>query len=123
MKCEYCGTVVKESENFCRNCGAKIEKKEILNEEPKQDQTVEQKPSKTFDVFAILGFIFSISIIIWACFTFLPGLVFSIIGLKSKSKKGFAIAGIIISITKVTVLLVLLIAFWGWIYANMLGVI
>ncbi len=110
MKCNYCGQEI-ENAKFCTQCGAKIEKEELFNESPESEEkqvvitpVIEETPntqpqaaatSNKFDTFAILGFIFSLV----PFFTPILGFVFSIIGLRA-NKKGFAIAGIIISILK-----------------------
>lgn len=99
MKCNYCGQEI-ENANFCTQCGAKIDKEELFNESPVIEETPNTQPqvaatSNKFDTFAILGFIFSLV----PFHTPILGFVFSIIGLRS-NKKGFAIAGIIISILK-----------------------
>ena len=86
--CGKCGEKIKEDQNFCSKCGYNI------------NTPVEQKEDK----LAIVGFILGlVSIIAW----FIPlfgypvsicGIVFSTKGLKSKTNKGKATAGLVLSI-------------------------
>ena len=116
MFCHNCGKEVKEGAAFCPNCGAKLqeappsgnatpkpteEKDEFFSAPPAppapaqpapQQQTAEQSDPNTV---ALVGFVLSF-------FFAIPGLICSIIGLVRCMKlglgrKGFAIAGIIIS--------------------------
>lgn len=68
--------------------------------------TVEEPGSTS----ALLGFIFSLVGVFAFPVMLIPGLILSIYGLKSRSRHGLALAGLIISIV-VTILWVLLIAF------------
>ena len=84
--CPNCGNTVGENDAFCGNCATNLSN---------HVQASNATPQKGFNVFALLGMIFSIAI------GGPIGLIFSIIGLtqaKEKGGKGFAIAGLIISI-------------------------
>ncbi len=118
MFCKYCGGQIADDALFCPNCGAK---QTASNEAVQKEQYTESNYQQATDynentsapqenkknVMAILGFIFSFLIP-------LLGLIFSIIGLsKSKqtlSGKGFAVAGIIISVVTMVINLITLIA-------------
>ena len=125
MYCNKCAVKVNEEDEYCFNCGNKLKQESIVKE---VEVDVNNKRVTVFDVFAILGFIFSIISLVLSIFLGivdvfgfdyalndlfiisanlslnvdinLPVLeiVFSSIGLKSKNHKGKAVAGIILSI-------------------------
>ena len=33
MKCKYCGQEILDNENYCKNCGARVEKETFVGEE------------------------------------------------------------------------------------------
>ena len=52
MKCSNCGRILTGEENFCRICGNKIEKDEVLNDESFTDNidvTKVQMPTKSLE--------------------------------------------------------------------------
>ena len=130
MYCNKCAVKVNEEDEYCFNCGNKLKQESIVKE---VEVDVNNKRVTVFDVFAILGFIFSIISLVLSIFLGivdilgidyalndlfiisanlslnvdinLPVLeiVFSSIGLKSKNHKGKAVAGIILSILSLLV--------------------
>lgn len=117
MFCKYCGGQIADGALFCPNCGAKqtssndsVQKEQYTESNYQQATDYNENTSAPQEnrknVMAILGFIFSF-------FIPLLGLIFSIIGLsKSKqtlSGKGFAVAGIIISVVTMVINLITLI--------------
>lgn len=90
--CSNCGKEVNNIQDVCLNCGIKLNKEQQLT----KDDTTSKKASIGF----ILGLI---SIIAWIIPLFgypvtICGIVFSSKGLKSKTDKGKAITGLILSI-------------------------
>lgn len=88
--CINCGKELNDNQNVCLNCGVVIDQPTTLNE----------KADKSATAGFVLGLV---SIIAW----FIPlfgypisicGIVFSAKGLKSKTNKGKAIAGLVLSI-------------------------
>lgn len=114
MKCKYCGQEVLDNENYCKNCGARVEKETFVGEE--KVEVVEKQPLKCWSVFAntsrTLGIItlciFWIPIFgLFGTLTGVPGIVFGVLGKKAKTeealynaKKGFitSLVGTILSI-------------------------
>ena len=100
MFCKNCGKEVNLNDKFCAFCGT-----------PLEQQVQELKPTNTaastsekgpFKVFAIIGFVMGfISIILgfvpYLCIFPLSGLAASIVGVFSKSRRGKAIAGIVLN--------------------------
>ena len=131
MYCNKCAVKVNEEDEYCFNCGNKLKQESIVKEV--EVDVNNSKRVTVFDVFAILGFIFSIISLVLSIFLGivdilgidyalndlfiisanlslnvdinLPVLeiVFSSIGLKSKNHKGKAVAGIILSILSLLV--------------------
>lgn len=101
--CPNCGEKIKEKNNYCPNCGEKVEEKKKHNkdyEEPVQPVTEETSEDKNALIGYILGFTS-----IGACFipivaypVTICGIIFSIKGLKSSTKKNMAMTGLILSI-------------------------
>ena len=130
MYCNKCAVKVNEEDEYCFNCGNKLKQESIVKE---VEVDVNNKRVTVFDVFAILGFIFSIISLVLSVFLGivdifgfdyalndlfiisanlslnvdinLPVLeiVFSSIGLKSSKYKGKAVAGLILSILSLLV--------------------
>ena len=130
MYCNKCAVKVNEEDEYCFNCGNKLKQESVVKE---VEVDVNNKRVTVFDVFAILGFIFSIISLVLSIFLGivdilgidyalndlfiisanlslnvdinLPGLeiVFSSIGLKSSKYKGKAVAGLILSILSLLV--------------------
>ena len=130
MYCNKCAVKVNEEDEYCFNCGNKLKQESIVKE---VEVDVNNKRVTVFDVFAILGFIFSIISLVLSIFLGivdifgfdyalndlfivsanlslnvdinLPVLeiVFSSIGLKSSKYKGKAVAGLILSILSLLV--------------------
>ena len=91
--CSNCGKEVNENQDVCLNCGVRINNNTVVN-------NTEDKVDKNASVGFILGLV---SIIAW----FIPlfgypvticGIVFSSKGLKSKTQRGKALTGLILSI-------------------------
>lgn len=99
--CSKCGAQLADDDDYCYFCGAKFEeiKQEELKEQPTfqdqsyyEDKYYGQRPNTV----ALFGFVF-------AFLSPIVGLILSIIGLKKAKEynglgKGYAIAGIIISV-------------------------
>ena len=130
MYCNKCAVKVNEEDEYCFNCGNKLKQESVVKE---VEVDVNNKRVTVFDVFAILGFIFSIISLVLSVFLAivdvfgfdyalndlfiisanlslnvdinLPVLeiVFSSIGLKSSKYKGKAVAGLILSILSLLV--------------------
>ena len=127
-KCKGCGIELLDGTVFCPYCGSQVQKDEtknieILNDDNATPQSVSVASSITtergpFKVFAIIGMVFGIIVLsldglsllslgiplvsaYLAAFGLelaLPGLIFSIIGMKSRKNHGKAIFGLIASI-------------------------
>ena len=99
--CTKCGAQLADDDDYCYFCGAKFE--EIKQEEPKEQLTFQDQSyyedkyyGQRPNTVALLGFVF-------AFLSPIVGLILSIIGLKKAKEfnglgKGYAIAGIIISV-------------------------
>ena len=114
MFCQFCGKELNFSDKVCSNCGAQVEgvmeenntyHVENNNRVESHFQNENANNGKgPFKVFAIIGlalgiFSFVLSIIPFAglfCF-WIPGMVFSILGIKSKDNRGKAITGLVFS--------------------------
>jgi hypothetical protein len=114
MDCKYCGQEILDNENYCKNCGARVEKDTFVGEE--KVEVVEKQPLKCWSVFAntskILGIItlciFWIPIFgLFGTLTGIPGIVFGVLGKKANTeeainnaKKGFitSLIGTILSV-------------------------
>lgn len=135
--CSNCGQELKENVNFCPNCGNSLKKEDNVDNNSeikffsKNDETNNNLNDDNYktncnlnsnssdvnaksNMFAIIGFTLSLCSFITVGLTSFWGLIFSIIGLVNskkyeKSGKGFAIAGIIISL----LFLIMLIAFYS----------
>lgn len=70
--------------------------------------TESEQGTGTHDTYAIFGFVLTLLGFLVGL-TFIPGLILSIMGLKSKKYKGFAIAGIVISAVVILLLVLFLI--------------
>lgn len=106
MFCKYCGSELKTEGNFCPNCGAEVNKSNIVavSQTEKEVQT-NNRDVGPFKVFAFIGFGVSIESIIISIFPYIGflgvftgiiGVVFASLGLKSR-KKPFAIIGLVLS--------------------------
>lgn len=110
MYCIKCGAQIEEGANFCTKCGAPVdgaavEQAETYDLQQVGARPVAQKPAKVWTIFAGIGFGVSLGSIIlfwigaYVTFLFGPiGLVFSILGKKSDTKKKLATTGVILSI-------------------------
>ena len=99
MFCTNCGNKLKNNVTFCTNCGQKL----VSDNNTQINNNTLPENIKTL---GIVGFILS--------FVFMPiGLVLSIVSLAKSNgcKNGFALAGIIVSIVKI-VLTILIILFY-----------
>lgn len=124
--CRYCGSSVKDTDSFCNNCGARVEKAEepkvetayapsytYVSEAPKE---VSKKNSILSMVFSIIGMFFSIfAVYPIAGFIFMvPGIVFTALAKGKRnsyvreagSDNGFSRAGGIVSTIAIPVLIV-----------------
>lgn len=131
MYCNKCAVKVNEEDEYCFNCGNKLKQESIVKEV--EADVNNSKRVTVFDVFAILGFIFSIISLVLSVFLGIVDvfgldyalndlfiisanlslnvdinlpileIVFSSIGLKSKKHKGKAVAGLVLSILSLLV--------------------
>lgn len=116
--CSQCGQKCDKGDVFCTNCGSKLD---ILEEKVvssngsgtnfgEHDVRASSVPRK-MNAMCVVGFVCSfISSVL--------GLIFSIIGLcqikeNGEDGKAFAVAGIIISVVKFILILLLIILFWA----------
>lgn len=99
--CQNCGQQVEENSTFCQNCG------HALNQpvQPSVNVTTLAKTEySSADKHATSGFVLGlVSIIAWLLPLFgypvtICGIVYSVKGLKSNSKKVMAIIGLVLSI-------------------------
>lgn len=100
MYCHQCGAKLDDNSNFCSTCGAPVssEQKDLIerhnynsyNTTPPQTQQ-NYTPATDDGMFGMLGLVFSFLIP-------LLGLIFSIIGMGKTKNRGYAKAGLIISI-------------------------
>ena len=114
MFCQFCGKELNFSDKVCSNCGAQVEgvmeenntyHVENNNRVESHFQNENANNGKgPFKVFAIIGlalgiFSFVVSLIpFFGFFCFwIPGMVFSILGIKSKDNRGKAITGLVFS--------------------------
>ena len=106
MFCKYCGSELKTEGNFCPNCGAEVNKSNIVavSQTEKEVQTNNRNVGP-FKVFAFIGFGVGIESIIISiipffgfigAFTGIIGVIFASLGLKSRMKP-FAIIGLVLS--------------------------
>ena len=99
--CKKCGAQLEDGAKFCPKCGATQEQAAPQAAPVAAAPVADQGPWK---VFAILGLVFGIVGLVFFWFNFggffisATGLVFSILGKKSVSKKGMATAGLVLSI-------------------------
>ncbi len=117
MYCDKCGKLIDNDAKFCPYCGAEIESQELevqeteaLEAEEVEDFNETQGERGPWKAFATIGYIlgllgFILSFITIGLEIAIPGLVFSILGKKTKDEEkyekarkgfGFALAGIII---------------------------
>ena len=99
--CKNCGTQLDDNYKVCPNCGQPVTAQPA---EQGAAPVVAEEPKGPWKVFAILGLVFGIVglVLSWAnvggLLISVAGLVFSILGKKSVSKHGVAVAGLILSI-------------------------
>ena len=86
-----------------------IRKKYKFDEEKKPNNSNSQnndyEPDSKADKDAFIGFILGLAGLIIVPLAAIPGLIYSIRGLKSYKRKGFAIAGLVINILAILILL------------------
>ena len=86
-----------------------IRKKYKFDEEKKPNNSISQnndyEPDSKADKDALIGFILGLAGLIIVPLAAIPGLIYSIRGLKSYKRKGFAIAGLIINVLAILILL------------------
>ena len=86
-----------------------IRKKYKFDEEKKPNnlnsQNNDYEPDSKADKDAFIGFILGLAGLIIVPLAAIPGLIYSIRGLKSNKRKGFAIAGLIINVLAILILL------------------
>ncbi len=114
MKCKVCNAELQEGQSFCSYCGTKIESEEQVAEPVQQEQTViseavtetetTQQPKQEKDPAdknALIGLILGICANVCCCIGLpagIVGIIFSAKGLNSKTRKGMAIPGLILSV-------------------------
>ena len=118
--CTKCGAQLADDDDYCFFCGAKFD--EVKQEEPKERPTFQDQSyyedryyGQRPNTVALLGFVF-------AFLSPIVGLILSIIGLKKAKEmnglgRGYAIAGIIISIVSM-ILSVLLYSYLVSVYGT-----
>ena len=118
--CTKCGAQLADDDDYCYFCGAKFD--EIKQVEPKEQPTFQDQSyyedkyyGQRPNTVALLGFVF-------AFLSPIVGLILSIIGLKKAKEmsglgRGYAIAGIIISIVSM-ILSVLLYSYLVSVYGT-----
>jgi len=89
--CANCGKELNEGADVCVGCGALVNKKADTLEE---DVDKKAKNGMIFGIVSIIAWI----IPLFGYITTILGITNSVKGLKSESKKGMAIAGLILSI-------------------------
>lgn len=118
MYCKQCGSQLPDDSKFCQFCGCKIE----TNANKQQEEAVyvedyhssssfnstQTSTNSSADGYATVGLILGALTFIVGV-TCIPGLVFSIMGLKSTKNKGQAIAGLILSCVPFVLLLLIII--------------
>lgn len=115
MRCKVCNAELQEGQSFCSYCGTKIEQEEretepvfqaeptvtsetVTGTETAQQPKQEKDPA---DKNALIGLILGICANVCCCIGLpvgIAGIVFSAKGLNSKTRKGMAIPGLILSI-------------------------
>lgn len=115
MYCKHCGNQIDNGAKFCSSCGAKVSEDEEVSpfdlppsapyrqsyySPPPPPPPPAQNDSTNENMIAVIGFVLSF-------FISVAGLVCSIIGYQNAQKggkyKGFAIAGIAVSITSIVI--------------------
>ena len=134
MYCSKCGAKVNEGESFCSQCGESLNKNEennveVVNETIVVSTNSEVKSNNTsntsavpMDSFAIAGFALSL------CGLSILGLIFSAVSYSRISKgqtrgRGFALAGLIISVVSMVavflyIIFILRSSFLIWLIIN-----
>ncbi|MBO5213377.1 MAG: zinc-ribbon domain-containing protein [Clostridia bacterium] len=131
MKCSVCNSELQEGQSFCSYCGTKIEAEQpaeavaaeatvVTPEEP----SVQQNPTETknpADTHALVGLILGICSMVCCCLGLpagIVGIIFSAKGLKSETRKGMAIPGLILSILSIVNFFSFWIGFMGDLEGN-----
>ena len=107
--CSNCGAPLIEHSKFCNECGSKVVDSVIPNSSPAVVSTPVDtgsvlKQAKCWSVFAKVGFGLGLAglicsfIYVYGIIISLHGLVFSILGLRSYTRHGKAVAGLVMSI-------------------------
>ncbi len=114
MRCKVCNAELGEGQSFCSYCGTKIETEVqpstaqttetpiVTSIEPNVQNTTGKKDPA--DGHALVGLILGICSMVCCCIGLpagIVGIIFSAKGLKSKTRKGMAIPGLILSILAV----------------------
>jgi hypothetical protein len=101
MKCKYCGKDLKETENFCGGCGAKVEREEVnqnVDTTTTNTQQVNVPKSEPLGTASMVIGIISLVLTFLVSIIILPlAIVGLILGIVNKSKKGKKISGIILN--------------------------
>ena len=126
MFCQFCGKELKFGDKVCSNCGAQVEDVIVENNpaepnepinrvEPKFQEINSNVETGPFKIFAGVGLglgiaSFVISAIPFAglCCICIPAMVFSVLGIKSKTNRGKAITGLVFSCVALIITLVYL---------------
>lgn len=129
MFCNKCGNQIQDDDRFCPFCGSMNTQSKYNQTDPfgypvaqpyaGQQPQQQQQPQSNYaqqapgssNTYALVGFILSF-------FFPLLGLIFSIMGLQEANKKngdrkGFAIAGIIISVVYMVITVIVVICVWA----------
>ena len=111
--CSNCGAPLIEHSKFCNECGSKVVDSVIPNSSPAVVSTPVVtggvlKQAKCWSVFAKVGFGLGLAglicsfVYVYGIIISLHGLVFSILGLRSYTNHGKAVAGLVMSIIGVS---------------------
>lgn len=115
MFCSNCGSKIEDNAKFCSECGAKVEAKQevtpIYSEPANVEVVSEVKEKGPWRGFARVGLTMGILGVIPFVnlfgFAFL-GVLFSALGIPSKSRRGRAITGLVFSVIGIIMFFVIL---------------
>lgn len=116
--CSNCGSELTKNTKTCKNCQAEVIDSTIIKEvvvEEEEKKEVKNTPTEQSNAMAIIAFVVSIiSLVACCCFLSPVSLILSIIGLVitkkyTKDYKGFAIAGLVLSIIQIIILIFMMI--------------
>ncbi|MBP5444894.1 MAG: zinc-ribbon domain-containing protein [Acholeplasmatales bacterium] len=126
MYCKKCGMQVEEGSRFCPTCGNDLTKdiyqekeddffKEYDKKEEVESNNTNVQEPMSYKVFAIIGFVSGIVSIClcwipWMFNVSIPGMIFSKVGYKSKTKSSNAKTGFALSLVATIINIIITIA-------------